>query len=179
MSKTISFSLSTDSITRAIRELKQYKKGIEQRTQDLAKRIAQLLEQRVGDGFGSAVADIYWSTDSGTVTEPPDCTIGVDGEGNAYVVWARGQDAFFVEFGTGVYYNGSAGGSPHPKGVELGFTIGSYDKGYGRKRTWGFRREGEDTLYLSHGVPAAMPMYKATQEVAAQIEALAEEVFSS
>lgn len=39
----------------------------------------------------------------------------------------------FIEFGAGIHYNGSAGSSPHPKGNEFGYTIGSYGKGLGKK----------------------------------------------
>lgn len=174
MSKTISFSLSTRSISRAMEELRAYQREVEAKTRELAKRVAEVLENRIASKFGGVVADMYFNKD-GEYTDAPDYTIGIDGSGNAYVVWTSGQDAIFVEFGTGVYYNGSAGNSPHPKGGELGFTIGSYGKGMGQRKTWGFKRDG--VTYLTHGLPAFMPMYKAVQEVADEIERIAMEVF--
>lgn len=176
MGKTITFSLSTSSIAKAVQELKEYRESIERKTQELARRVAELLETKVSEGFGGASADIYFNKEA-SESESPDCTIGTDGDGNSYIVWAKGDDAIFVEFGTGVYYNGSAGSSPHPKGAELGFTIGSYGKGLGKRKTWGFKRDG--VVYLTHGIPAAMPMYNAAQAVAQEIESIAKEVFAS
>lgn len=176
MAKTITFSLSTRSIGKAIKELEEYKKSVERKTQELARRVAELLETKVSEGFGSASADIYFNKES-SFKDAPDCTIGMDGDGNSYVVWSSGDDAIFVEFGTGVYHNGSAGSSPHPQGEKLGFTIGSYEKGLGKRKTWGFKRDG--VVYLTHGIPAAMPMYNAAQAVAQEIESIAKEVFAS
>jgi hypothetical protein len=83
-----------------------------------------------------------------------------------------------MEFGAGVYYNGAVGSSPNPLGTGLGFTIGSYGKGNGRKEVWGYR--GEDgEIHLTHGAPASMPLYKAVQSVSRDIARIAREVFAS
>lgn len=66
-------------------------------------------------------------------------TVETEDESSVLVI-AHGQDAIFIEFGTGVYHNGL--GSPHPKGEELGMTIGSYGKHLGLRRTWSFERDG-------------------------------------
>lgn len=80
-----------------------------------------------------------------------------------------------MEFGAGVYHNGSAGSSPHPKGSELGFTIGGYGEGMGKRQTWGFYEDSE--LRLTHGTPAIMPMYNALKTVCDEIAGIAKEVF--
>jgi hypothetical protein len=80
-----------------------------------------------------------------------------------------------VEFGAGVYHNGSVGSSPHPKGVELGYTIGSYGKGYGKGRAWGYYDNGE--LRITRGTPAKMPMYTATQSIINKAVSIAREVW--
>ena len=83
-----------------------------------------------------------------------------------------------MEFGAGVYYNGAVGSSPNPLGTELGFTIGSYGLGNGRKEVWGYT--GEDgQIHLTHGAPASMPLYKAVQSVSRDIVRIAREVFSA
>ena len=174
MSKTISFSLNPRSIQNAMNEVAAYKMDVERKTRELAKRIAEVLEEKIASKFAGAVADMYFNRE-GEYKDAPDYSIGTDGNGNSYVVWTSGQDAIFVEFGTGVYYNGSAGTSPHPTGNELGFTIGSYGKGMGKRRTWGFKRDG--ITYLTHGIPAVMPMYRSAEEVAKEIEHIAGEVF--
>lgn len=102
-------------------------------------------------------------------------TVSVEHKSGSSLVIASGEDAIWVEFGAGVYHNGSAGSSPHPKGTELGFTIGGYGKGDGKKNIWGYYSDGE--LKLTHGTPAKMPMYRAVQTVCNEIASIAKEVF--
>ncbi len=71
-----------------------------------------------------------------------------------------GREIAFIEFGSGVYYNGSVGSSPHPKGEEFGFLIGSYGQGHGAQKVWGYYNDSGD-LVLTHGTRATMPMYNA------------------
>ena len=101
--------------------------------------------------------------------------VSIDQRDNITLVIARGEDAVWVEFGAGVHYNGSAGTSPHPKGSELGFTIGGYGNGMGKKDVWGFYEDGK--LRLTHGAPATMPMYNAVKTVCDEIAEIAREVF--
>lgn len=176
MRKTIELTLSEAGIDRAIAELKAYRVRVKRKTQELSARIASELSALIEANFSGVMADEYFNK-AGTYAKAPEYTIGVDGSGNTRVVWAAGEDVIFAEFGTGVYYNGGAGSSPHPKGSELGFTIGSYGEGKGKQTTWGFYRDGE--TYLTHGIPAAMPLYKAAQQVAREIERIAREVFGS
>ena len=86
------------------------------------------------------------------------------------------EDAVWIEFGAGVYHNGSPGSSPHPHGAELGMTIGGFGKGNGKKEVWGFYEEGE--LKLSRGTPAKMPMARAVSTVCNEISEIAREVFT-
>ena len=72
----------------------------------------------------------------------------------------QGEQAVFVEFGAGVFYNGSPGTSPHPYGVELGYTIGDYGLGLGKNETWEYMEKGK--YHITHGTPAAMPLYNAS-----------------
>ena len=80
----------------------------------------------------------------------------------------------WVEFGAGVYHNGAVGSSPNPYGSELGFTIGSYGTN-GARDIWGFYENGE--LVLTHGTPAAMPLFHAVQDTIDEIPSIAKEVF--
>ena len=102
-------------------------------------------------------------------------TVSLDQRDNVTVVVAQGEDAIWVEFGAGVHHNGSAGSSPHPSGAELGFTIGGFGKGNGKKDIWGYYEGGE--LRLTHGTPAVMPMYNAMKMVCDEIVDIAREVF--
>lgn len=172
--KVISFTLDPGSINKAIHEVQQYKADITRKTKLLRDRVSTLIAWRASQGFSSALAgDII----RGGEKQYGSVDVQVDERGDITVILAVGEDAAFIEFGAGVYYNGSVGSSPHPKGAELGMTIGSYGKGNGAKNVWGFYEDGE--LKLTHGTPAAMPMYNAMKEVCADIANIAKEVFSS
>lgn len=89
-------------------------------------------------------------------------------------ITVSGKEIMFIEFGAGVYYNSSP--SPHPKGEEFGFVIGSYGKGMGLKQVWGYY--GEDgELHLTHGVKATMPLYNAIQKLYKEAPIIAKQVF--
>lgn len=171
--KKISFGLSVREIDRAIKELEQYKQDLIEKMELLRKKVAGRLESLAANGFAGAIVDDL-TEDSGGVRYAQVETF-VDERGNVSVVIAQGEDAIWVEFGAGVYHNGSAGNSPHPKGSEFGFTIGDYGKGMGKKNTWGFYEDGE--LRLTHGTPAVMPMYNAVKIVCDEIADIAKEVF--
>jgi hypothetical protein len=47
---------------------------------------------------------------------------------------------------------------------KLGFTIGSYGKGRGKGRAWGYYGDGGE-LIITHGTPAQMPLYRAFRDV--------------
>lgn len=169
--KVITFGLSAREINRAIKELEQYKQEIIRKTDLLREKVADRLAELVKSGFAGAVVDDLLR--GGQRTAQVDVTI--EDRENVTLVIANGEDAIWAEFGAGVHHNGSPGSSPHPKGSELGFTIGSYGKGMGKKDTWGFYEDGE--LRLTHGAPATMPMYNALKTVCDEISEIAREVF--
>ena len=75
---------------------------------------------------------------------------------------------------------GPVGSSPNPYGNDLGFTIGSYGKGYGKGQVWGYYADPENKtgLVLTHGTPATMPMYNAAMEVMRKAVEIAKEVWA-
>lgn len=169
--KVIRFGLSEREISKAIRELEQYKQEIIQKTDLLRERVAERIAELSRSGFAGAIVDDL--VKGGQRTAQVD--VSIDNQENVTIVIASGEDAIWAEFGAGVHHNGSPGSSPHPKGSEMGFTIGGYGKGMGKKDTWGFYEDGE--LRLTHGAPATMPMYNALKTVCDEISEIAREVF--
>lgn len=169
--KVISFGLSTKEIDRALRELADYKQEIIRKTELLRDKVAERLAEEAKTGFSGAVVDDL--VKGGQKFAQVD--VSVDNRGSVTVVVASGEDAVWVEFGAGVYHNGSPGSSPHPHGAELGMTIGGFGKGNGKKEVWGFYENGE--LKLSRGTPARMPMARAVTTVCNDIQSIAKEVF--
>ncbi len=162
------------SIDAAVKEIRDYADWVKHKTDELRQRVAYFIAKDASAMFNTAVADDLIG--EGAVIGSVD--VVVEDNGNMTLVIANGEDAVFMEFGAGVYYNGGVGSSPNPLGAALGYTIGSYGKGNGAKAVWGFK--GEDgKLHLTHGVPASMPLYRALQSVVNDIEQIAREVFSS
>ena len=170
--KKITIGLSEQDIDRALREMAQYKTEFLQKVELLREKVADRLAVEAQSGFTGAVVDDLIKRGQ----KFADVKVSVDNRANLSVVVANGEDAVWVEFGAGVYHNGSPGSSPHPKGAELGFTIGSFGKGNGKKEAWGYYDE-DGELKLTRGTPATMPMYRAVQTVCNDIQNIAREVF--
>ena len=175
MSRTITIDIfNLASIDAAVKEIRDYADWVKRKTDELRERVAYFIAKDASAVFNTAVAeDDLWE---GAITGSVD--VVVEDNGNMTLVIANGTDAVFMEFGAGVYYNGAVGSSPNPLGAALGFTIGSYGFGQGKKEVWGYM--GDDgRLHLTHGTPASMPLYRAVQSIVNDIEQIAREVFSS
>ena len=172
-SKVIKCTLSERSIDNAIKELTQYKWSLSDKLTKLRNEVGSRLAQLAQRGFDVGIADE--TIEGGSVTA--NVEVHLDPSGDVTVVYTKGEDAVWCEFGSGVYFNGSVGTSPHPKGAELGLTIGSYGEGRGKQQIWCFK-DGDDIVW-THGVPASMPMYKAFETVIYEIEDIAKEVFAN
>lgn len=176
MSRTIiRFALDAKEIERAIREVKKFKQDFRKKVDTYRKRIADEIAVQASLNFGNAIVD---DVINGSPRKP-NVTVSVSDSGDISVVVADGEDAVWCEFGAGVYHNGAAGSSPHPEGNRLGFTIGSYGKGFGKKEVWGYYTDpvGKTGLVLTHGTPASMPMYNAGQDILRKSVQIAREVF--
>lgn len=175
MSTTITIDVfDLASVDAAVRDIEAYAARVQHKTDELRRRVADLIAQDAQGVFNTAVADDLVT--EGAVTGNVDVRVESNGE-NTTLIIASGKDAVFMEFGAGVYHNGAVGTSPNPLGAGLGFTIGSYGKGNGAKRVWGYR--GEDgVVHLTHGAPASMPLYNAVQSVSRDIARIAQEVFA-
>lgn len=179
--KRITFELSTASIDKAIKELEAYKNDFANKVERVRQMVAERIQWSAQKGFSTAMlGDTYARLVNGKYQdEEPiigsSVQVSVDHSNNLSVVWVDGEEAIFIEFGAGVYHNGVAGDSPHPWGIENGYGIGTYGKGYGTKMAWGYR-EGTD-IVLTHGTPAAMPMYNGAEEALRALDDIVKEVF--
>lgn len=173
MPRHISIDLSIRSIDEAIRQLRTYQSSLDSKRDRFVRAFADRIAEYANAGFSSAVVNDIVNVGM----RPASVSVSVDPvtDGVTAVI-ATGEDAVWVEFGAGVHHNSSVGSSLHPNGVELGFTIGSYGKGKGKGKTWGYYDNG--ALVLTHGTPAQMPLYNAVLSASNDIEQIAREVFS-
>lgn len=163
MTRKIKISLSSKSINDAIKELKDYKNWVKLKTEELTEQLALIGAKEASIRFARAMYD---GTNDSHVT--------VERTSNGWAIIAQGNAVFFIEFGAGVYYNGSEPyPNPRPAGVSK---IGEYGKGRGKRKTWGYYDPAGGTV-LTHGNPAAMPMYYASVEMERQVKRIAQEVF--
>ncbi len=160
----IPIALSEKSIGDAIKRLNQYKA-------DLPRKIQALIDAMVAFGEDYAINEVG-HVDTGETLE----TIRGYRNGSKGVIVAGGN-IVWIEFGSGIRYNGPAGNSPHPKGTELGMVIGEYGLGHGADPNgwWYYGTDGQ--VHHTYGVPAGMPLWKTAQELRRVAPELAKEVF--
>lgn len=169
--KTISFNLSPESIQKAIREVEQYKQQIIDRNALFVQRLAEVGLPIIDQNMAAAAGD----------SDPEHntyITVNSFGSYSQATLVVEGNSILFIEFGAGRFYNGEPGSSPHPKGAELGYTIGSYGKGLGKNDFWYYTADTGESV-RSYGTESTMPVYKASVEIRQRIRQIAKEVFSS
>ena len=157
---------SVNNIDGLIKCLEDYSKSIETKGELFVRRLAEI---------GLPVIDATVASTKGDADTGYNKSY-IEVEGNTARLIFEGNDVLFIEFGAGVHYNGEAGKSPHPKGAEFGYTIGSYGEGHGKQDSW-FYRDETGSLWRSFGTEASMPMYKASMEIVTNIRRIANEVF--
>lgn len=171
MSKKIHISLSEKSIRNAINEIEVYKRQFIERNEAFVRRLAELGIPVIDQNIAAAQGD----SDKSHNTYIKINSFGSYSEAKLVV---EGKSILFIEFGAGIRYNGSSGTSPHPKGEEFGYTIGSYGKGQGSKDFWFYYADTGESV-MSHGTEATMPVFRASQEIIQNIRRIAREVFGN
>ena len=163
MPKVIKMNLSTKSIDQAIKELKAFRNSLESKKEQLLEELANIGVREASVRFTTAMYDGV-----------NDSSVTLETISNGYCIKAEGKAVAFIEFGAGVYHNpGEPYSNPRPSGI---VGIGEYGKGHGKRQAWGFKDDGGE-LVITHGNPAAMPMWYASEEMRSKILKIAQEVF--
>lgn len=178
MSHKITITLSESGINNAIKQLDDYKKWIEQKTAQLIERLAIIGAQEASIRFASAQYD---------GVNDVEITVEPIANGWKIITNKNSQAAWFIEFGAGVYHNGSEP-YPNPPGRSSGVSnIGEYGHGMGKRQGWTYEGDNpgsngkvlENGRIFTRGNPAAMPLYYASQEMINKVTQIAREVFAS
>lgn len=164
MSKmVINMGVSEREINSAIVVLQRYKQEFKAKEKRLIEALAEIGLKEASVRFTTAIYD---------GTNDVQCRMYSKGKG--YVIEAKGQAVMFIEFGAGVYHNGSEPyPNPRPDGV---VGIGEYGEGHGKQRAWGYLDENQE-LVITRGNPAAMPMWYASEEMRRMVLKVVKEVF--
>lgn len=161
--RVIKMKLSSRSISDAIKELKAYRDSIDVKKYRLLEELTKIGLREASIRFTTAIYDGV-----------NDSNVRAELTHFGYRIVAEGKAVAFIEFGSGVYHNPSEPyPDPRPDGI---VGIGEYGKGYGKRQAWGFKDESGE-LVITHGNPAAMPMWYASEEMRSQILKIAKEVF--
>ena len=176
MKRNYEVELSKSGINELIKGLKDYKKWIKTKTEELSQRLAEIGVERATYYFGSAVYDGI-----------NDVKVEKSKTSEGWVVTARGNAVLFIEFGTGIYYPDEAPLSEY-QGAE-GMVHGSYGKGLGNNEYWFYTGQpgnaGGELAYghanstITHGNPTNMSMYWTVKELELRLEQIIKEVFES
>ena len=165
MAKIIKMSLSTSSIEDAIKQLQVYRDSLNTKKDKLLKRLGEIGVREASVRFTTAMYDGI-----------NDSSVSLHINKHGFVIVAEGHAVAFIEFGAGVYHNsGEPYPDPRPEGI---VGIGEYGKGRGKRQAWGFKNESGE-LVITHGNPAAMPMWYASEEMRNSILKIAKEVFGN
>lgn len=169
--------LSMSSIEQLKKDLTEYQNDLSRKCELIVKRLSDIARPVIEQNIAAAAV----TYDSAGIESGADTSHNTTVKITSLHNYARaditvdGRDIIFIEFGAGVYYNDPP--SPHPKGEQFNFIIGSYGKGYGKQKIWAYYNETGD-LVFTHGVKATMPMYKAVMEVYQQAHKVVKEVFA-
>lgn len=169
--KTIKMELSHKSIQDTIKQLRAYQKTLVSKNEEFVRRLTEL---------GIPVIDQNIAADRGDSDKSHNTYIKINsfGDYTQATLVCEGKSLAFIEFGAGIHYNTPAGTSPHPKGQDFGYTIGSYGQGNGKNESWVYYADSGEWV-RSYGTEATMPVYKASVEIMQNIRRIAKEVFSS
>lgn len=172
--RTIAMSLSTTSITSALKELRRIERDVSKKMDTMCKRLAEIGATRVSMEYARA-----W------YVGPKDISVSVEEADGGYKIVASGQAVAFVEFGAGAKYGGAY---PVVDGLDPALTAAgswSSDPSVGKghwddPNGWRLPRgsvplSGESR---SWGNPPAMGMYYAGQDIRQNVERIAREVFA-
>ena len=161
--------LNNRSLDKAIQQLREYQNSLNDKCAEFVRRLAEVGIPVIDENIAAAQGD----SDKGHNTYIKINSFGSYSQAELIV---QSNSILWIEFGAGVHFNGHLGSSPHPKGNELGYTIGSYGKGQGKNDFWFYYADSGEAV-MSHGTQATMPVYKAGLEIKRQILKIAKEVF--
>lgn len=160
---SIEFTMDTNGVNRAIKELKAYKQKFLDREKRLLEGLAKIGLKEASVRFTTAMYDGV-----------NDVSVRLDETIGGYAIVAEGKAVAFIEFGAGVYHNtGEPYPNPRPNGV---VGIGEYGKGYGKRKAWGYMDDTGE-LVITRGNPAVMPMWYASEEIKNSVKKVVREVF--
>lgn len=147
---TYKANFSVSSLDALLNDLKAYQKKVEEAPHIIVEALADYGKEQIAQGIGS-IRD----KDGNYLA-----TVGSYTFDNGGVAYMEGEQAAYLEYGTGI--KGQA--SPHPKAKEAGW---QYNSGKTIKRTgdWSYWDPVKGQYVHTKGIPAQMPVLKAANAI--------------
>lgn len=168
--KTISFTLSQNSVKNAMNEIKKYRDDLKRKNEIFVTRLAKeglSIVQSTMESIPEEVKGSYY-------TELIMDNKGENIKGAA--IRLTGEKVLFVEFSAGIAYGTPQGGYPLESGKKYG--VGTYPGQTHAESPYGWWYVDESgNKHHSYGNRAYMPMYHAEQAIIFSIRKIAQEVF--
>lgn len=170
--KKITIELSTKGINQAIREFNEYKKEYTSRTKSLRGKMDEVC-RRLAE-LGAIEARKLFYKAASAETGNGNVSVSVEKTPNGYKIVAKGEDVYFIEFGTGdaagMYY-----GDGLPE-TDIPIYPGSYsERNAARYSTYGYWfYNGE----IMSSTDSYMPMFYAGKKIRKNARRVMKEVFS-
>lgn len=164
---------SAEEIEQGIKLIKEYKTSLQS-------KITSLVRQMCLEGEDYAINALGHVDTGETLSSIHGELMGGYRNGQRGVIIAGGA-AVWIEFGTGVHYNGAAGSSPHPLGttVQPPHLIGTYGAGHGADPDGWLYRDESGEWHKTKGIPANMFFYETVKQLERRYPDLAREVFGA
>lgn len=172
--KTISINIfDSKRIDEATKAIEDMRKEYEDKIVEFKHRLAEEICVRARMNYASAwYNDIIYPEDVAFKKQSVNVSVDWQDNNGEVIITVNGSNAVWVEFGTGVYYNGAVGSRPHPWGDSVPCGIGEYGFGLGKNPFWWFND------FATRGTEAQMPLYNAVIEVEQIAGDIAREVFN-
>ena len=164
--RNLKAELSSSSLDNLIKELEDYKSKI--------KSVENNLPQRLAD----KAAD-YITENVNAITEKDGnirANSGSYGIGNEALAYLEGEQAAYLEYGTGTV----GANNSHPLASEVGWDYASGERIFTTKdgRTgWIYQDKSTGQYHFTEGIPANMPVLNAAAQIKLEVDKTAKEMF--
>jgi len=164
--------LSPESVDSAIKELQDYKDELQDKHKQLVDRLARVGLKVASVAYSEASAGSIGEEMDGPDSAVPALEITTEDGGLTAVIQISGHDVTFIEFGSGIHFNGHGGEPATTNAEKFGYTIGGYGSGLGLHEAWHYGN-GK----ISYGTPAADATGKIEEEIKNQIRKVVREIY--
>lgn len=175
--KTLTATLSTDSIRKLQDELRKYQNDLTRKCRLLATELAEIGVKVAEAKIGESPLGKYVSIQTDITEEQAGCKaiLIATGEVKESEGYASFNTLLAIEFGAGIHHNPT----PNPSADKFGLGVGTFPgQIHAFEDGWYYWDDKAQEWRYTHGVKATMPMYSADMAIIKDIVKTAKEVFS-